>query len=235
MLLGWGCKHFSLGPKTSVAQAQHFVSNPTNILVPSRSLYNGFCIFSLPKGSRRICCNTMSVLPALAVPPVIISSGWDSLAWCHSSQGSSYQCNRNTQLQHSLHCSLWYFASRASGFPLPFSPLPPGHSYHLTLSQTSPWDREGNNTAYSKSARPGCCVMAAFIYLLYICYFLLFFFFFALYPPFPQITVIPLCSFPQQFQDGESTALTTAKGRRTRGIQWSVIEAKTSSFSYSGI
>lgn len=152
MFLGWGCKHFSLGPKKSVAQAQHFVSNPTNVLVPSRSLYNGFCIFSLPKGSGRIFCNTVSVSPALVVPPAIISSGWDSFAWCHWAQGSSYQCNKNTQLQHSLHCSPWYFASPGSGFPLPFFPLPPGHSCHLTLPCTSPLRQGGSQ----HSLEQGC-------------------------------------------------------------------------------
>lgn len=230
MFLGCGCKH-QFGPKTSVAQAQHFVSNPTNVLVPSRSLYNGFCIFSLPKGSGRKCCNTMSVSPALAVPPVIISSGWDSLAWCHSAQGSSYQCNKNTQLQHSLHCSLWYFASLGSGFPLSFSPLPLGHSYHLTLPRTSPHRQRGKE----HSLEQGCSSWMLCNGCLYISPLYLLFPFFFLYPPFHKMTIITLCSFLQQFLDGESTALTTAK-ERTRSIWWSVTgEAKTSSFSYSGI
>lgn len=188
MFLGWGCKYFSLGPKTSVAQAQHFVS--TNVLVPSRSLYNGFCIVLLPKGSRRICFNTVSVSPALAVPPAIISDHLIcvGLAWCHSAQGSSYQCNKNTQLQHSLHCFLWYFASPGSGFPLPFSPLPPGHS----LPHTSPLRQKGKQHSLEQGCSSwmpcnGC------IYISPLC--LLFLFFFFWYPSSRRWLSLPSAPF----------------------------------------
>lgn len=143
MFLGWGCKCFSQGPKTSAAQAQHFVSDPTNVLIPSRSLYNGFCLSHCQKGLVEYVatlCVAGSCSPSC---DRLIRVGLLSLN-ITSAQRSSYLCNKNTQNTqplHSLRCSPWDFASCAQAggsfhvrcSPLQLLLLPPGHSYHLTL------------------------------------------------------------------------------------------------------
>lgn len=65
-LSGWECKCLGQGPETSVAQAQQrFVSDPTEVLVPSRSLRNGFCLSPLLAGSGSVCRNALqSLLPS---------------------------------------------------------------------------------------------------------------------------------------------------------------------------
>lgn len=149
---------------------QHFVSDPTSVLVPSRSLDKGFCLFPLPKGSGIIYHNTMGCLP---MQSLLRSSHLGGTLSRNTIQPSAALiCAAKIPSPNTAcivpPCILQAVprlgASPCDVLPFPLPPLPPGHSYYLTLScytrsshdhtQPNP-DTEGNNTAQSKAAPPG--------------------------------------------------------------------------------
>lgn len=116
----------------------------------------------------------------------------------------------------------------------PTPPPPPGLSSCLTLpcpEQPAPHTALLRRRGEQHSPEQGCSSWMTCNGCLYISPLCLLFPFFFSYLPTPQTTDVFVCSFPQQTLNSESTALTTAKERRTRGIWHSPkAEAKTRVF-----